>query len=481
LTAIVSPTSLPATAIEPPEHPFVNSFPRRCPDPDCNAVAFCASVSREHRSYVCAMCAKHVPRDGMIRCPRCMGAAFVDRDGSVYCGARRPCPTIVSYLRDPVPAWEAAIQSATASHTPEEWGLENVATWTRYSGPSGLARRFGYYEETRGEFVPGTDDAAWDEIHQDNIRRIDEMTSAIDDFGAVVLADNAIKSTGTSWVREFGGAMAVLLCNAIVTRGGQYKGNDELVRTGIRRTTPFSGYRHALCTAVGLENPESMSNGRGAGSLAYVSDNTYTHGLPGGILMQTEGMSVNPSRNGANANTTSRYTGEDDSAACVTSARIGGLWSAVEYGLDGTVAMKDGTAKIARCDGGRALTAVEFELLRLCDAGETVPVGKGKKDKETRKLKVSEALWWMKATEERRARLPEARHLMDRDAKTMLTRARRAVIEAMEAWQMIPRQATDMKRKKSANAGHADAADRVRMPFDPGGGGWSDVAEEVVS
>lgn len=494
-------TSLPLTAIEVPEHRFVDAYPRRCPDPECNSVAYCVSLHRDRRQYVCAMCAKPVNRDSMIRCSRCLGTAYVDKDGSVRCASSHSCKPILAPFQEPNATWESTVDFATMHDFAH--ALKAKAYW-RGEGPlGGLALRFGYYEETRGEFVPGSGDEEWEAIRAGNLARIVEMTETIDEFGKAVLRDKSIKKTGTSWHREIGAAMCFVLFNSIVTRGGQYKSNDDLVRLGIRRSTPFSGYRHALCTAVGMENPDAVATGRGAGSLAYASDNTYTHGLPGGILFQSEGMSVNPSRNGASVKTTSKYTGEDDTLACIEASRIGGLWSPVEYGLDGTVALDPttGKTKIARCDGGRPLTDVEFELLRLCDAGESIAIGKNKDEVETRRLKVGEALRWLKATDARRKRFPDARHLLERDARTMLSRARHAVVTAMVAWQMIPVPVREAKgsKKQGANmaggwavvhagkngSGNSDSADgsdasstseatRVRMEFDPCAGGWSD-------
>ena len=492
-------TSLPLTAIAPPEHRFVDAYPRRCPDPECNSVAYCVSLHRDRRQYACAMCAKPVDRDSMIRCPRCLGAAYITHDGAIHCAKSHTCKPVLPPYQEPNAEWESTVDFATMHDFTHAL---KAKTYWRGEGPlGGLALRYGYYEETRGEFVPGSGDAEWEAIRADNLKRIVEMTDALDEFGKVVLHDKSIKKTGTSWHREIGAAMAFVLFNSIVTRGGQYKTNSEQVRLGIRRATPFSGYRHALCTAVGLENPEAVSNGRGSGSLAYVSDNTYTHGLPGGILFQGEGMSVNPSRNGASVNTTSKYTGEDDALACIEAARIGGLWSRVEYGADGTVALNEhGCSKVARCDGGRLLTPVELELLRLCDAGESIPIGKNKDEKETRRLKVGEAVKWLKATDARRKAFPEARHLLERDAKTMLSRARRAVIEAMQAWQMIPVVVREPNKSRAQGAhvaggwagvvGEGSAKDgnvntndatRVRVEFDPGAGGWNDYSDTNVT
>ncbi len=480
-------TSLPLTAIEPPEHAFVNKYPRRCPDPECNSVAYCVSLNRHRRQYVCAVCAKIVDRDSMIRCPMCLGAAYVDHGGAVHCARSQSCKPILPPFQEPNAEWESTVDFATMHDFAQAL---KAKTYWRGEGPlGGLALRFGYYEETRGEFVPGSGDAEWEAIRTDNLNRIVEMTNALDEFGAVVLRDKSIKKTGTSWYREVGAAMAFVLFNAIVTRGGQYKDDNlEHVRLGLRRLTPFSGYRHALCTAVGLENPDALSNGKGAGSLAYVSDNKFTHSLPGGVLMQREGMAVNPSRNGANVSTTSKYTGEDDALACITSARIGGLWAPVEYGPDGTVAVDEhGKSKVARCDGGRALTAVELELLRLCDAGETIPIGKNKDEKETRRLKVGEAIRWLKATDARRKNFPEARHLLERDARTMVSRARRAVIDAMVAWQMIPVTVREPRKGKTRGVADGDGdvlsidrgdATRVRLDFDPNAGGWNDDTDD---
>lgn len=448
-----------------PDHLFVNDSPRRCTDAACCGTSDGAAVayrvpSLGHRAvFACAACGVLVERDTRVVCPSCGGPTRIDAHDRLVCNRGRCRPIVLPTEDDePVCAWESAFDPEANAAMPEEWGLGGADTFARYHG-GGLALRFG--REHRGEHVDGSDDITLEALRVESAERIVQMTAAIDTFGEAVQADPLITKGGTTWFIVFGGAMALLLVNAIVRRGGDYEGITDLAHLRVQRTTPFAGYRHALGAACGYAHPEATSNGRGAGPLAYASDNPFLHGLPGGILMQEDGMSVNPSRNGASASTTSRYSGEDDVIACLAAARIGGLWSAVVYRDDGTVERPAVCSEVGAFV--RPLTATERKLLELVDVGAMVPVARGCKELEHRRLKVGEALTWLRGPTQR-DRYPDARHLLERDAKAMLGKARRAVREAMHAWRMIPE---DEPRQREAKAPDPDAPPRARAAFEP--------------
>jgi hypothetical protein len=430
-----------------PEHRFANLRPRRCQDPDCGAVGYRGPKDRHHPlgRFLCAGCQRDVPRNGLRPCPMCGGRANVDQDrNELWCFGG--CEPIELPWKDAPAAWEHAVREDL------ETGRNR---YDRYSGPSEIERRFGH-EDHRGKHLQGADDFAIETAHQLAIERIDEMTKALDAYGQAVQRDPSVLKAGPSWFRDFGGPACLVLVNAILARGGAYKGAVDFANIRPARTTPFAGYRHAVSYCWGDPEYQRVADHRDSLSspMGRLSSNFYTTSLPQG--MQFDTVVAKPSRNGAALPRPDRYQGEDDVGTCIRAARIGGEWQPVQYRADGTVDTP------ARCKGGRPLTATELELLRLCDVGQAMPCPGDRNETEFRRLKVGEALACMRRC---RADYPDARHMLEADAKALLKAARLAVREALLAWQAIPLE--EPRKPRQGAAAPDDGPPRVRAAFAP--------------
>lgn len=475
------------------ERPYATLL-RRCPH--CSSVA---AQANGERLYVCAdvdACGVTFrPHD--TRCPRCHGIATLE-EGALLCrGACQPLslPTV-----DPRAGWEMAAAEALDATYERMWGdpwavaaFHDVA-WDSYSGPvSRLQQRWGApawgrdretgrqgWWEPQGREVMSEEGAKLARVHAANVQRIAEMSDALRAFGEAVQADTGIRlrggtrtespamlpcvvaalpmvvpsrlaSVGTtairafwrddtcrSWmVREVGAAIVIELHRAIVQRGGSFEDISDMLRhLGGAREQPFAHYKHAVAFWCGDHGTTVL--GWGGSSLAHAGGAEPTHGLPGG--MRIDEMAVSPSHASSGAaRNVGVWTMVQDVTACIGAARAGGEWTPPD---------PDKADRAATCAGGRRLAPWELELVRLCDFGVEVASTKTKGGtgaaSEWRKLAVTEAVERVRAEAVAGAggtgdpAWGPARHLTTMAAKDALRAARRAIQDALEAWQLTP-------------------------------------------
>ncbi len=439
----------------------------RCPDPACRGVGrLVGRDRRERRIYACSACGRQAERPTKHPCVSC-GAELTTVNGHfgcAPCAATKSRPTVPEY---PPSAWEAALSTGHRARSPEyleACGVAAPQTWAAYPRDfagrraSKLYQRFGLDLDADGEevtrendhderfvrHVNGTDDEVLAEgqfFRRQRLATLERTIWLIADHGKAIpevpkrAPRGYYKPLCRAVLAAYKQALLELsadVLDAIIARGGSFAGLTEGVRVRVERTTPFAGYRAALRASLGMQHPEAESPGRGAGSLGRSAATEYKHGLPSGMQFGNK-MAVNPSKNGASAASTSRGTSADDAVTCLRAARVGGTWLRAKFADDGQILTP------AVCYGGRPLTPLELRLLELGDLGAWAGAGL---DLEWQKLKLSDALRRIQHAREGGAYVfPEARHLLAPAAKAMLAAARGAVIDAFEAWGLIPRPA----------------------------------------
>lgn len=443
----------------------------------------CAPLARPH----------HHTLDASVPCPK-RGGDWSE-PGPGECERGLPLAGWERVLRDRVRSCAGTEQGDTAIAV--EWGLGEMLTgWGDYGerygrAGGGLRAQWGEPDDD-GREQQSQGGAEYEAARLENLLRMVEMTDALDAFAAAIVAvptnhktDKGKPSTALfacyiaaqherravtgypygdpamaiaaaqhhrdaldafaredhwEWLHTFGGAICRALVNAIVGRGGSYQGTNELLSYAEAHETAFGSYRASLWWAF-----YGPVKGLGEGSpMAGLGNAGYTHGLPGGILMQEEGISLHPSRNAsAGARNVNAIHLDRDVWACIGSARIGGIWDRADP-------ERPDAARL--CGGGRAVTTWEMELVRLCDVGCEVAVSKGKRDTDWRRLTVVEAVARVRAEAVSREKSGQstwgrARHLTAEEAKTALTRARRALTDALVAWRMIPLRTVEPRAK----------------------------------
>ena len=358
-----------------------------------------------------------------------------------------------------------------------QWGVAGMLSdqWSDYGerygeGGGGLVARWGSVDDP-GRETTSEAGAQYEHERLTNLSRIADMKDALNAFSATVQSDPKFDPNRTNaaaasliglvavatmqddtterraaidrfyaeqhweWISVLGGAACRVLVNAIVRRGGSYEGTAELLSYAEIHDTEFGSYRHALWWAFYVS-----TNALGEGSpLAGLGSAEYEHALPSGINLSQDVPTIHPTRNrSSTARNEYQRTRKRDVWACIGAARIGGLWE-----------RRDPTEpdRPLMCEGGRRVTAWELELVKLCDVGtevESATRQRGKSaqpDYDWRRLSIPEAVQRVQqlAREERDdPSWAGARHLRDEDARASLTKARRAITDALVAWDMIP-------------------------------------------
>ena len=482
---------------------------RRCPR--------CASVAPRHLgegAYVCAdPDCRHLFRPS-LRCPRCLGVVEVDHS-AVRCVAG--CAPVGLPAQEPRGGWEVAradmLNATYDAMWGDPWGLDGMhhgVAWDRYSAPaSALQARWGSPDDDGRETL-STEGAALAQAHSDDARRVGEMSDVLREFAAAVTADDGLKlrgaptrealalgpcvvaamvraerppqvtdayatdlaaqGVGLMWedpacrsylIREVGAAAIIELHKCIVARGGSFAGiSDVLRQLGGPRETPFAGYRHAVAFWCGDHGSTTLGGGS---PLAGLGGATALFNIPCGPRFDE--IAVKPTRNGGgSARNAGTWTMARDVEACVEAARVGGRWHAdIDEGEDATKA----TAWF--CTGGRPLAQWELALVQLCDFGTEVTIkgGRGEKDqREWRKLAVVEAVDRVRELAAQRrtdAQWGPARHLTTQQGKDALRLARRAIQDALEAWEMVPAR-EPLQTKRGARSPDPDADQPRNVP-----------------
>lgn len=380
-----------------------------------------------------------------------------------------------------------ALWGLVGMHDGNAWGDYDVAYG---EAGGGLQTRWGKPDDA-GRETTSEGGAAYEAERIENVVRIADMVNALDAFSTAVKADpspgkrghHALKPSTClvqcvvaamredhheidaaehrakaiaafmaeqRWemLHEVGGTACKILVNAILARGGSYAGADEVLSYAEHHATSFGSYRAALWFAF-----YTPVRNIGDGSpLAGMGSAEYTHTLQRGVQLESGKLTANPTRNGrADARNVVSLHLDHDVWACIAAARIGGQWSRKD---------PDKPEAPRVCDGGRVLTAWERELVRLCDVG--VEVAKGE---DWRRLAVVEAVARIRREASQRrddAAWGTARHLSLDAAKVALSRARRALTDALVAWEMIPlRIATKKKQREEDPEGPPREAVRV--------------------
>lgn len=251
--------------------------------------------------------------------------------------------------------------------------------------------------------------------------------------------------------RTVGAALCIELHRCLVLRGGTFavttqdgrtEGIDEFLhQVGTVRTTPFSGMRHALSfwagdhgsTQIGVSNPYASLGGAEA---KYATRRGVVFGE----------MAVHASRSSSGS---ARNVGTlqllDDVTRCVAAARIGGTW-----------AIPDPAKPEAKaCVGGRELRKWEHDLMVYCLLGAEV------EPRESRRLTVVEAVDRIRTEHAAAARnrqrgaaqeQTDGRHLTVEQAKAVMPKIRRAMLDALVAWDLIELRKDPPRKKRHEDA-----------------------------
>ena len=407
-----------------------------------------------------------------MACPQCLRMARFDERGAIVCLAG--CPPIRASNAEPPAGWELANAGNLHRYQARAWGLlpllENSPDWDAYhSTKSPLQERWGRVGDA-GDERYSLEGAHFGQQHTDDSKRIDEMTEALDAFGAGVRANARLPRSGVSATRIIGGALVLELANAIRARGGAYAGIAEMLRqVGSTRVTPFSGVRHALAFAFGDHG--SLLLGEGS-PLAGMGGAEALFKIPCGLQFNT--VSCSPSHVGSGAaRNVGAFLDNHDVWACLKAARVGGEWSP---------APESGEEVARTCKGGRPLTSWELKLLQYCDVGANVThdysttIGAGWQhvavEVTFRCLTPAEAVDRVRqevasrgrATRDTWASLDDAvgaRHLTLREGRIAIRSARRSVAEALDAWGLIPE-----RRPQDREPRRGECTGRGRWPDD---------------
>lgn len=413
----------------------VPSLTRRCPE--CSAIAV-----RTERGYVCAdpLCARPVglpirgpfnDRRYLLACPRCLAPAGYDRQGALVCtnptGAHRvPVPR-----QEPPSGWEGCFTEEAVRERHPALGLAGAPTWDGYGGPSRLETLWGKPGDEGRERVSVAGarlmalvdayDARLELLHRlrDRIEACAKRLRTGDQRvrGARDLPDRftALVAEASAVVQGHLMALRILVENDLLRLTGR---SEEAIHARLRRTTPFSGYRHAIAFHHGDHGTLVLGAGSPLAGLSDVEMAPLARGVRLGEI------AVNPSHaSSGRARNEAVLHLHFDVVTAVGRARVGGVWEPPA---------KDAPPGTPwTCHGGRKLTPVEQELLRLCDTDQQV--GKGQ-EREVRSLKLPEALERMRHDRT----YAEVRRFGEKDAEQFLRAARRAVIDALVAHGLIP-------------------------------------------
>ena len=426
----------------PPNAP--PSLSRRC--------GHCACILTESDVY-CPDCTVPVRRD-VPKCPRCCGIARYDDSGALFCFAG--CSPVRPSANEPRSGWELVCDGDAGENQAYDWSLlplfYDSPSWDRYADASGrLHIRWGFPDDA-GVETTSTEGARLAASHREDSHRIDEMTVALDAFRGFARTDARIPRTGSSAIRTLGSALCIELVNAISARGGAYRGLRDVLRhiSDGSRVPPFAGYRHALAFAFGDHGSTVLGDGSPLGGIGGAE---ALFKLSSGLVFNTISVSPSHVRN-SSARNVGALLDNVDVWACIRAARIGGKWQEQDEG-------DPDEARI--CLGGRGLLQWELALVAMCQGVET-RVDRGRKHDvpEWRFLTVDEAVDRIREKARKKDASTEvqvARHLTTREARIAIRAAKTALVDAFEAWGLIPE-----RRKLEEGGGGRWRDDREHKP-----------------
>jgi hypothetical protein len=218
------------------------------------------------------------------------------------------------------------------------------------------------------------------------------------------------------------GALYVLVVNAILDRGIEYRGFTEHVAPRLPRAEPFGSTRAAL-TALAEQRLLARRPVAPGGAEA-------THGLPQGLVFNL--IAVHPSHGSSG-----HAPGEDqlidqiDAASALDAVRVGRRFESQSRYVGG----RDVGEQVL-VDPGRPLDVIDRALLELCERGRLV--GKARRTGRTieeaiERLDIPGAIAAM-----REAGIPGAAELTEKQARQRLKRVRPLVAESLRDRGSIP-------------------------------------------
>ena len=336
------------------------------------------------------------------RCPFCRGGNTRWESGALECA---DCTGRVPARRESLPAWETDPRLS--------------GDWDAYSRPG----RLDAWLDAR--------DRALDADARENLARIQQLAAAVRALRAHVQRRNTLAAAGGArrrprptlprrlmpWVRWCGVVWDAVLAwtgleleNARLRRGGLH---EDIVTPSVARTTPFAGYRHAIAVAFGGEGLGEI----GAGGLTLGGAESL-FSLPRGVVLGS--MAVAPTRTSSgSARGVDRIVASVDVWNAITAARV-----------DRRV---DTSGRVI--DRGRGLATAELRLLELVDYGAT----RARAFRQNRSVVPAvEPLTVRDALERLRRRDGAALPTTEHEAKLLIGRARRAILEVLVERGLVP-------------------------------------------